>query len=141
VEFKTEPINDKTLYGRYNREAYPAGENFQKVQFENPQIRATRLVCAPGKSLDVSAGSTEPALLVSLVPSTFKAVDIKKKQKTLKLDMGQTKWVAAGEQLKLENTGDASAELLRFDFKTKPLPKSELEKDKKHEHSEKSDKL
>src|ERR1700741_4793246 len=30
VEFKTEPINDKSLQGRFYREAYPAGENFQK---------------------------------------------------------------------------------------------------------------
>jgi hypothetical protein len=38
VEFKTEPDKDaNTLRGRYFREEYPAGENFQKVQFENEQ--------------------------------------------------------------------------------------------------------
>src|SRR5690349_9549426 len=39
VEFKTEPDKDaNTLRGRYFREEYPAGENFQKVQFENEQV-------------------------------------------------------------------------------------------------------
>lgn len=137
VEFKTEPINDKTLYGRFNREAYPAGENFQKVQFENDQVRITRLVGAPGKSLEVSTGPTEPALLVALVPSTLKTAGGKGKPAAWKLDIGQTKWVAAGEPQSLENTGGAPAELLRFDFKTKPLSKEMLEKDKKHEHPEK----
>ena len=46
-------IDEKTLRGRFFREEYPAGENFQKVQFENEQIRITRLVCAPGKRLDM----------------------------------------------------------------------------------------
>jgi hypothetical protein len=48
--------------------------------------------------------------------------------------MGQTKWVGASQQDKLENTGGAPAELLRFDFKTKPLTKDALEKNSKHEH-------
>ncbi|HVF86889.1 MAG TPA: hypothetical protein VM866_04835, partial [Pyrinomonadaceae bacterium] len=43
VEFKTQPVNRKALRGRFHREDYPAGENFRKVQFENDQIRVTRL--------------------------------------------------------------------------------------------------
>src|SRR4029079_6533168 len=43
VEFKTDPVNEESLRGKYCREDYPAGENFQKVQFENEQIRITRL--------------------------------------------------------------------------------------------------
>jgi hypothetical protein len=50
------------------------------------------------------------------------------------LEMGQTKWVGASKQERIENTGSAPAELLRFDFKTKPLSKDMLEKDRKHEH-------
>jgi hypothetical protein len=134
VEFKTEPINEKTLRGRFHREAYPAGENFHKVQFENEQIRITRLVCAPGKSLEVSASANEPALLLALTPSSFKVSDTKGKSAALRLEMGQTNWVGASQQKKIENTGSAPAELLRFDFKTKPLSKDMLEKDKKHEH-------
>jgi hypothetical protein len=136
VEFKTEPTNDKTLHGRFYREAYPAGENVQKVQFENEQIRITRLVCATGKTLELSA-SGEPALLVALVPSDFSVHRGKAKSGPLRLDMGQTKWLAVGQQERIENTGGAPAELLRFDFKTKPLSKDALEKNTKHEHPEK----
>ncbi|MEK6304405.1 MAG: hypothetical protein AABO41_27260 [Acidobacteriota bacterium] len=134
VEFKTEPINDKKLYGRFFREEYPAGENFQKVQFENEQVRITRLVCAPGKRLDISATSTEPALLIALSPSKFKVHESKNKRAALNLEMGQNAWVEAGQQRGFENTGPAPAEMLRFDFKTNPLSKEVLEKDKKHEH-------
>ena len=133
VEFKTEPLNDKTLHGRFYREDYPPGENFQKVQFENEQVRITRLVGAVGKRLDVST-SAEPALLVALSPSKFKVQENRGKRAGLELEMGQSAWVAAGRQKEFENTGAAPAELLRFDFKTKPLSKEMLEKEKKHEH-------
>ena len=134
VEFKTEPINDKTLRGRFFREEYPAGENFQKEQFENEQVRITRLVCATGKRLDLSTSATEPALLIALSPSKFKVHESKNKRSTLKLEMGDKGWIEAGQQKGFENTATAPAEMLRFDFKTKPLSKEILEKDKKHEH-------
>ena len=136
VEFKTEPINDKTLHGRFYRETYPAGENFQKVQFENEQIRITRLVCVAGKTLEFST-SAEPALLVALVPSDFSLHKGKGKSAPSRLEMGQPKWIAVGQQERLKNAGSAPAELLRFDFKTKPLSRDALEKNTKHEHPEK----
>jgi len=135
VEFKTEPINEKSLRGRFYREAYPRGENFQKVQFENEQVRITRLVCATGKTLELSTSPNEPSLLVALVPSKLKTGESKGKSAALNLEMGKTTWIAAGRQEEFKNTGNAPAELLRFDFKTKPLPKDVLEKIKKHEHS------
>src|SRR4029453_13972013 len=45
VEFKTRMIDEKTLRGRFHGESWPAGENYQKAQFEDEQIRVTRLVC------------------------------------------------------------------------------------------------
>jgi hypothetical protein len=48
--------------------------------------------------------------------------------------MGQEKWVASNQQEQLKNVGNAPAELLRFDFKTRPLSREELEKNKRHEH-------
>ncbi|HJQ71149.1 MAG TPA: hypothetical protein VKA70_19390 [Blastocatellia bacterium] len=134
VEFKTEPVNDKSLKGRYHREQYPAGENFQKVQFENEQVRVTRLVCAAGKRLDVSTGSTEPSLLIALTTAEFKIGRGNGKTSKVKLGLGDPKWIDVNQQSQLENTGIAPAELLRFDFKTRPLTKEELEKNKKHEH-------
>ncbi|HKQ05688.1 MAG TPA: hypothetical protein VJ464_11185 [Blastocatellia bacterium] len=138
VEFKTEPLGEKSLKGRYYREAYPAGENFQKVQFENDQVRITRLVCAPGKRIEVAAGANEPALLIALSPAQFKWGDGKGSAAQVRLGLGQARWVAANRRELVANTGGKPAELLRFDFKTKPLSKEELEKKKKHEHPQKS---
>lgn len=134
VEFKTEPVDEKTLRGRFHRETYPAGENFQKVQFENGQIRITRLVCAPGKALDLSTNPTEPALIIALMPSSFK-VSESKKSAALRLEMGQSKWIPAGQQQTFDNTGGTLAELLRFDFKTKPLSKDVLQQKMQHKHT------
>ena len=134
VEFKTEPVNEKSLFGRYHREAYPAGENFQKVQFENEQIRITRLVCAPGKKLDVTTGPGEPTLLIALTQSQLKVNLTKGKSARLNLGLGQSRWIELNQQEQFENSGSSPAEMLRFDFKTKPLSREMLEKNKKHEH-------
>jgi len=125
VEFKTEPVGRKSLSGRFYREEYPAGENFQKAQFENEQIRVTRLVCAPHKSLGVSAGASEPALLVSLNAVQFRG---KSATKQTQLELGQTIWVARNRRERFENLGDAPMEFLRFDFRTAPLKPQELPK-------------
>jgi len=39
VEFKTRMVDEKTLRGRFHRESWPEGENYQKMQFEDEQIR------------------------------------------------------------------------------------------------------
>jgi hypothetical protein len=121
VEFKTEPVNDQSLRGRFYREPYPPGENFRKVQFENEQIRITRLVIASRAELDVSANATEPALLVALAPARFKAREQKSKTVQISLEQGRTHWLSVNQRLQLENLGDSAAEVLRFEFKTKPV--------------------
>jgi hypothetical protein len=132
IEFKTEPVNDKTLRGKFHREDYPAGENFQKVQFDNEQIRVTRLVCAPGKKMEISASATEPALLIVLTPAKVRATDAIKKSSKVNLVTGKAGWITKGEQQQFENLGDSPAELLRFDLKTKPVPG---DPNKPHSHS------
>ncbi len=134
VEFKTDPIDEKTLRGRFFREEYPAGENFQKVQFENEQIRITRLVCAPGKRLDIDTSSGKPALMIALSSAQLKVSQSKGGSKKVKLDLGQSRWIDGNQQEQLTHAGDAPVELLRFDFKTMPLSKEAIEKSKKHEH-------
>ena len=134
VEFKTDPVNEKSLRGKYYREDYPAGENFRKVQFENEQIRITRLVWASGKKIEVSTSSSEPTLLIALSTAQFKLVGSKGKAAQFKLGSGQTRWIGPGQQEQLENVGGAPAEMLRFEFKTQLLPKEELERLKRHEH-------
>jgi hypothetical protein len=134
VEFKTEPINGNSLRGKFHREDVPAGENLVKVQFENEQIRASRLVIAPGKKAEIGASATEPILLIALTPAKFKTTDAKKKSAKLNLQTGKAGWLAAGQQQQFENVGDSPAELLRFDLKTKPVKANPNEKEKPHSH-------
>ncbi|HKQ75226.1 MAG TPA: hypothetical protein VJ810_16125 [Blastocatellia bacterium] len=126
IEFKTDPVNARSLRGKFQPEEFPADENFQKVQFENEQIRATRLAIAPRKKLAVSTLANEPALLVALAPANLKFTKEKAKPSKLSLDLGKTGWIEQGATIEFENTGDATAELLRFDLKTKPLSADQL---------------
>lgn len=133
IEFKTEPAKDpNTLRGKFFREDVPAGENFQKVQFENEQVRITRLICAAGKKCQYAAAATEPGLFVALTSARFKTT----RDRTVKLAPGQTRWLEAGKKEQCENTGKEAAELLRFDFKTAPL--KNVEKRGEHSHSSQS---
>jgi len=134
IEFKTEPVNLRSLHGKFQPEEYPANENFQKVQFENEQIRATRLAVAPRKKLNVSTGANEPSLLVALTPANFKFKMGKAKPSKLPFDAGNTRWIEQGAVVEFENTGGAPAELLRFDLKTKPLS-ADLIKPPEHKHN------
>lgn len=118
VEFKTDPGKEpNSLRGKFFREEVPAGENFQKVQFENEQVRITRLICAAGKNCLEVANATEPILFVGLTAAQFKIGP----DRNIKLLPGDTHWVAAGKRVAGENSGKEAAELLRFDFKTVPL--------------------
>ena len=137
IEFKTEPVNENSLRGKFYREEVPIGENYQKVQFENEQIRITRLVCAAGKRLDISTDTNAPSLLIALSPATMKISSPKGKSQMLNTNPGQNEWLAMNQQKQLENTGKTPVEWLRFDFKTKPLTKEEIEKRSKPEHPHK----
>ena len=103
VEFKTEPKDRTTLRGRFFREEASAGENLQKVQFENAQIRITRLICAPARTLSLTANDPEPALLIELTPA-----------------VGQEHWIPSGQSKTVRNEATTPHEMLRFDFKTPP---------------------
>ncbi|HEV2668045.1 MAG TPA: hypothetical protein VG324_24220, partial [Blastocatellia bacterium] len=133
VEFKTDPVNEQSLRGRFYREPYPPGEYFRKIQFENEQIRITRLVIAPRASLVVSTTPTEPALLVALTSTRFKARGQKSKAAQISLDQGRTHWLSANQRQQLENVGGSAAELLRFEFKTKPVAGQSRPHDHNHE--------
>jgi mannose-6-phosphate isomerase-like protein (cupin superfamily) len=120
VEFKTQPIGRDSLRGRFYREDYPAGENYRNVQFENQQIRVTRLSCAPHKNLGVAASSTEPALFIFLSAARFISQDASAGKPTTR-EPGESIWVGVGQQTRFENLGDTPIELLQFDFKTAPV--------------------
>jgi hypothetical protein len=134
VEFKTEPLNQNSLRGKFHREPVSPGENAHKVQFENEQIRITRLVIAQHKSMDQSTNATEPALLVALTKSK-----LQKGRSRVNLEIGKTRWLGAGQQEELENASDAPVELLRFEFKTKPFH-DPTDRTDVHDHKHPSDK-
>jgi hypothetical protein len=124
IEFKTDPVNPRGLRGKFQPEEYPqdgADQNFQKVQFENEQLRATRLAVAPRRKLAVSTAANEPALIVAITPASFKIKTGKASPSKSSLEAGKTMWFEPGAMIEFENLGGAPAEMLRFDLKTKPM--------------------
>jgi hypothetical protein len=132
VEFKTDPVNDKSLKGRYYREEFPSVQNFEKVQFENEQIRVTRLVLQAARMTQINSSPDEPALLVFLSQANLNLARDKNKTEKLSRTLGQTRWVNSSEVIK--NSADGPVEILRFDFKTRPLSSEQLQRLYKHEH-------
>lgn len=129
VEFKTEPGKEpNSLRGKFFREDVPAGENWQKVQFENEQVRITRLVCATGKTCLEVAQAKEPILFVILTAAQFKIA----KAPLIQLQPGDTHWIEAGKSVAGVNIGNTAAEVLRFDFKTAPMKKPAIEPPHSH---------
>lgn len=119
VEFKTRPIDATTLNGRFQREPNPDGQGFEKLQFDNPQLRVTRYVVSPGKKAEVST-PTEPALLIALTTGQLKALGDASPEE-IPLELGLARWLPKSSGSTFENVGGAAVEFLRFDLKTEPL--------------------
>lgn len=115
VEFKTDPKDVHTLKGRYFRPDIASGQNVERLQFENDQVRITHVICVPGRSVRLSAGASEPSLLIA-----FQAAQLREKDSTVALRAGQERWMSAGSTVTFENVGSRLSEFLRFDFKTAP---------------------
>lgn len=128
VEFMTEPVNEKSLHGKFYRESAFEPAQTAKVQFENEQVRVTRLLLAPGAKLTISA-AVEPALLVALTEAKLRA-----QQRPVSLAMGRTRWIARKQEEILENTGAVTVELLRFDLRTPPAGARPADPAHKHPH-------
>jgi hypothetical protein len=100
VEFKTDPGPDpRTLRGKFLPAAAPH-EAAEKVEFENAQLRVTRLVAPAGKTLAL-AGSSRSSVLISLEEGA----------------MGNVIWLKPGSEFRLEGLA-RTAEALRFELKT-----------------------
>lgn len=137
VEFKTVATGEMGLKGKFFRESYPEGDVFQKIQFENEQIRITRLNWPVGKKVRFAATPTVPTLVVALSESgSSVSVDAASKKTRVDLGHGQSRFIGLKQSEEWENTGKGPIEVLRFDFKTPPMSKEDLEKkNKKHEHA------
>lgn len=117
VEFKTDPKDVSTLKGRFYREVVTPGANLEKVQFENDQVRITRLLLAPERSMRVAAAPSEPTLLIALRDVTLRTSE----DSTTALDLGHERWLPAGTAVVFKSDGSEPSEVLRFDFKTGPV--------------------
>ena len=118
VEFKTDPKDVRTLKGRFFRDTVAAGDNLEAIQFENEQVRITRVICAAGRSMRLASSATEPSLVISLQPA-----QLRESGRDVTLRTGQERWIGANAALVFENRGSGPTEFLRFDFKTAPIEK------------------
>jgi hypothetical protein len=107
IEFKTDPRDVKTLRGKFHRDAPNGGEivKVEKVQFENDQIRVTRIVSPPGQPVQIQASAAAPALTIALTGPVI----------------GQEQWIPAAATHTFAPLRSEPIELLRFDLKTEPL--------------------
>lgn len=120
VEFKTRPAAESPLRGRYYREFHLSSENYQKLQFENEQIRITRIICAGGQTIKLASDSGRPSLFVAITAGSLNVNDSKGSSTKLEIQPGQTKWFGSEQPQSLTNLVASNAEFLRFDFKTSP---------------------
>jgi hypothetical protein len=117
VEFKTQPAGESSLRGRYYREFHLSTENYQKVQFENEQIRISRIICVAGQGLNLASDSGQPSLFVALTAGSLSVSDLKGSSSKLEIQPGQTKWFGSEQPQSFTNLVASNAEFLRFDFK------------------------
>lgn len=110
VEFKTEPRDQQTMRGRFYSEPDPTGQRIERLQFDNAQVRVTRITLLPSQRVHVSASTTEPALVVAVTPAA-----------ATHLALGQERWLDVNQSTDFENRGAEPIELLRFDMKTSPI--------------------
>jgi hypothetical protein len=115
VEFKTDPQDEATLKGKFFRDEPAPTATTQQTQFENAQVRITRVRVAPGDTLNLTAAGDQPALLVALVPTGLASAT----GPTRHIDAGKTAWLDSGHAVSVRPAATAG-EMLRFDFKTRP---------------------
>lgn len=130
VEFKTAEDTKKPLRGKFQPADLATSDNSEQVEFENEQLRTTRLVCGKGKVCQVSATASEPVLIVSLTDAQLVPA---KQQQRITLQTGTTQWLGAGEKSQLKGVKGESAELLVFALKGQPV-KTEKGKTDAHKH-------
>jgi quercetin dioxygenase-like cupin family protein len=112
IEIKTEAPNRKSLVGRFAPFTGSRKQGLNNVEFDNSQLRITRIITRPGQPLDVRALSDRPSLIVVIAGAA-------------EYTTGQTVWLAPRGIMTFaaatQNAASSSQiELLRLDFKTDP---------------------
>ena len=106
IEIKTEAPDRQSLLTRKGPFSGDRSSGLNRIEFENSQLRVTRLISKPGTPLIVTANTDEPALVVVLSRGGF--------------GVGETVWLLPKDAKTFSALGRSQCELLRFDFKTKP---------------------
>jgi len=106
VEFKTDPVEPRSLRGKFLPEP-TFSDAVQKVQFENLQVKITRLYWPRDKTIQITV-TVNPSLLISFTEG----------------DMGNLTWLAKGQSETLLNTTMPAMEAIRIEFRTAPMPAS-----------------
>ena len=107
VELKTEGRDPVAFRGKFERPAAPGDDAV--VHVDHPQVRISRLWVHAGQRLSITTAA-EPALVIALAPIAGAKA-------------GHAWWVGPGGATELANTSSTAAvDLLRFDFRTRPVP-------------------
>ncbi len=116
VEFKTVPLDEVSLRGKFFRDEPPPSATGSRVQFENAQVRISRVRVVAGDAFDLATDGL-PALVVALTRAGLASGGAANQE----LGIGQTGWLDAGSAAVLRADLSAPAEALRFDWKTRPV--------------------
>jgi hypothetical protein len=101
VEFKTDPGDDpRSLRGKF-LPMRDDPEVFQKVHFENAQLRVTRIFVPAGRSTDVTAAAYSTLLVWLTDPR-----------------LGAVRWLATGKTERIVSSDSGFVEALAFELKT-----------------------
>jgi hypothetical protein len=106
IEIKTESPDRQSLLTRKGPFTGDRTNGLNRIEFENSQLRVTRLISKPGTPLTVTANAVEPSLVVVLSMGGSGA--------------GETFWLQPKGAKTFNAAGQTQSELLRFDFRTKP---------------------
>jgi hypothetical protein len=99
VEFKTDPVDPRSLRGKFMPE--PGDAATEKVEFENAQLRVTRLRAPAGRPIHIPAAA-QPGVLISVTGP----------------DAGKATWVPMGQVHTVTAASATRSEVLRFELKT-----------------------
>ena len=104
IEIMTEAPDRQSLVGRFKPFDGNRQTGLNKIEFENSQLRVTRIISRSGERLDVSAHPKQPSLIAVIAG-------------TGEVSKGQTFWLAPGQS---KQFAAGQVELLQLDFKTEP---------------------
>jgi hypothetical protein len=106
IELKTGAPDRQSLSGRFPPFSGERKAGLSKKEFENSQLRVTRMISGAG-GLSIAAPLDGEASLIAVIAGSGDFVK------------GATLWLASGESKRF-SSGRQQIEVLRFDLKTKP---------------------